>query len=219
MKASIYWIYHKDHTDIFSQGYVGVSKNTEARFKRHSKHSENQHLKAAIKKYGWDNLVKKIVLIGEETYCYDLESKLRPTRQIGWNIAEGGAKPPTPQYRGDSYVNPLKGVPRPTPWMLGKTPWNKGKTGLWSEEQKTNFVAQVSKPHSKEHIIKRQTTRKTTRIAKGQIKQVQINGVVYENTKAAYVALSIPESTIKHWCYGRGKPGKKYEHIKECRWI
>lgn len=120
MSISLYWIRHKDHTDMFSQGYVGVSKNTEARWFRHSRYSDNQHLKAAIKKYGWDNLIKEIVLIGEETYCYDLEAKIRPAKQIGWNIAEGGAKPPTTQYRGEDYVSPLKGKSRSTPWMIGR---------------------------------------------------------------------------------------------------
>jgi len=120
MSTSLYWIRCKDHTDMFSQGYVGVSKNTEARFQRHSKYSDNQHLKAAIKKYGWNNLVKQIVLIGEEKYCYDLETKIRPTRQIGWNIAEGGAKPPITQCRGAEYISPLKGVARPTPWAIGR---------------------------------------------------------------------------------------------------
>ena len=53
MSVSVYWIHHKDHTDMFSQGYVGVSKNIEARWFRHSRYSDNQHLKSAIKKYGW----------------------------------------------------------------------------------------------------------------------------------------------------------------------
>ena len=218
MSTSLYWIRHKDHTDMFSQGYVGVSKNIEARWFRHSRYSDNQHLKAAIKKYGWDNLIKEVVLIGEETYCYDLETKIRPTKQIGWNIAEGGAKPPVSQHRGDNYVSPLKGKKKQTPWMFGSKPWNIGKSGWQSEEHKQKFLSQVSKPHSKNHIAKRQATRKLTRIAKGQIKQVQVNGIVYEHTKAASIAINIPESTIKHWCYGKGKPGKKYEHIKECRW-
>ena len=45
MSTSIYWIHHKDHTDVFSQGYIGVSKNTEARFKRHGKYSEARKVK------------------------------------------------------------------------------------------------------------------------------------------------------------------------------
>ena len=135
MSTSLYWIHHKDHTDMFSQGYVGVSKNTEARWFRHSRYSDNQHFKAAIKKYGWDNLIKEVVVIGEETYCYDLESKIRPSKQIGWNIAEGGAKPPTTQYRGDDYVSPLKGQKRNTPWMFGRKVSDREKK-LASERKK-----------------------------------------------------------------------------------
>jgi hypothetical protein len=141
MNTSVYWIRHKDHTDIFSQGYVGVSKNTEARFQRHSKYSDNQHLKAAIKKYGWNNLIKQIVLIGEEKYCYNLELKIRPTKQIGWNIAEGGAKPPIAQYRGDNYVSPLKGKSRLTPWLIGRKVSNKEKQ-LISERRKVKVKYQ-----------------------------------------------------------------------------
>ena len=135
MSTSLYWIHHKDHTDMFSQGYVGVSNKVENRWFRHSRYSDNQHLKAAIKKYGWDNLIKEVVLIGKETYCYDLEAKIRPTKQIGWNIAEGGAKPPTAQYRGDNYVSPLKGVSRLTPWLVGRPCSEKSKK-LASERKK-----------------------------------------------------------------------------------
>ena len=135
MSTSLYWIHHKDHTDMFNQGYVGVSKNTEARFQRHNKYSDNQHLKAAIKKYGWDNLVKQIVLIGEEKYCYNLELKIRPNEQIGWNIAPGGKKPPVSKTRGADYVSPLKGISRSTPWMFKRKVSNKEKQ-LASERRK-----------------------------------------------------------------------------------
>ena len=135
MRTSLYWIHHKDHTDMFNQGYVGVSKNTETRFQRHNKYSDNQHLKAAIKKYGWDNLVKQIVLIGEEKYCYNLELKIRPNEQIGWNIAPGGKKPPVSKPRGADYVSPLKGISRSTPWMFKRKVSNKEKQ-LASERQK-----------------------------------------------------------------------------------
>ena len=120
MEHTVYWVHRPDHTDMFSEGYVGVTNNPARRWFRHSRYSDNQHLKAAIKKYGWDNLIKEVVLIGEETYCYDLEAKIRPTRQIGWNIAEGGAKPPVTQCRGDSYISPLKNVSRSTPWNVGR---------------------------------------------------------------------------------------------------
>ena len=96
MTTSVYWIHHPDHTDMFSQGYIGVSKDVEKRFKQHFEKKHNLHLVNATHKYGWDNLVKKQILIAEEDYCYDIEGKLRPTANIGWNIAVGGGVPPTP---------------------------------------------------------------------------------------------------------------------------
>lgn len=120
MTYSVYWIHHKNHSDVFSQGYVGISKNPKDRWNRHWKYNGNEHLTRAIKKYGWDNLIKEIILIGKKEYCFNVESKLRPTRQIGWNIAEGGANPPKTQPRGANYVSPLKGKSRFTPWNIGR---------------------------------------------------------------------------------------------------
>jgi hypothetical protein len=120
---------------MFNQGYIGVSKNIEARWLRHSRYSDNQHLNAAITKYSWNNLVKEVILIGEEAYCYNLETKIRPTRQIGWNIAEGGEKPPMSQPRGIDYISPLKGKKKQTPWMFGRKVSDREKQ-LASERRK-----------------------------------------------------------------------------------
>ena len=52
MEHCVYWIHTKDHTDIFTQGYVGITNNLERRSFRHFNYSDNQHLKNAINKYG-----------------------------------------------------------------------------------------------------------------------------------------------------------------------
>ena len=126
MTAAIYWIRAKDHTDITCQGYVGVAKNASKRWWSHkwalkANRHDNPLLSNAVNKHGWDNLVKEIVLISEEAYCYETEAKLRPSEKIGWNLAIGGCKPPTTKPRGPDYVSPLKGVSRSTPWMIGNT--------------------------------------------------------------------------------------------------
>lgn len=95
--VSVYWIRHVDHTDMFSQGYIGISKNTEQRFKNHVRQPTNVHMKNAINKYGWDNLVKQIILIADNEYCLDIEKKLRPVDFIGWNATAGGGMPPRPK--------------------------------------------------------------------------------------------------------------------------
>jgi len=92
--CSVYWIHHPDHSDMLTQGYIGVSKNIKTRFASHKNNPSNEHLKHAIEKYGWDTLVKKVLLIGDEAYCLTIEAKLRLTDKIGWNVVAGGGKPP-----------------------------------------------------------------------------------------------------------------------------
>lgn len=109
MSTSVYWIRHKDHTDIFSQGYVGVSSNCNRRWEDHKKGNTNsRHLKNAIKKYGWDNLIKEIVLIAEDSYCYYMELKLRSKDKTGWNLCIGGGKPPNQLGKKRSVITILK---------------------------------------------------------------------------------------------------------------
>jgi predicted GIY-YIG superfamily endonuclease/ribosomal protein L37AE/L43A len=127
MSLSVYWIRHKDHTDMFSQGYIGISKDAEKRFNQHFKRTQNRHLKFAINKYGWDNLVKQQLIIAEKDYCLNLERKLRPTDDIGWNCVSGGGLPPLAK----------KGM------GLGRKAWNKGLA--WSNEYKEKVSAGVAK--------------------------------------------------------------------------
>lgn len=110
---SVYWIRKPEHTDMFSEGYIGVSKNWDRRMIEHSRSKNNVYLANVIAKYGWDALVKTQILVGDEDYCLEIEAKLRPTDKIGWNLVRGGGKPPL-----------LTG---PREVLKGRVPWNKGK--------------------------------------------------------------------------------------------
>jgi hypothetical protein len=111
-EAIIYWIRLPEHTDIATQGYVGVSKNPKSRWSQHlnaiqKKLHHNQHLTSAVSKYGWDNLVKETILQGDEEYCYTIENQYRPAKNIGWNIAAGGGRPPSSYTKAEyaEYLN------------------------------------------------------------------------------------------------------------------
>lgn len=83
--------------------------------------TKNAHFRNAIEKYGWDNLVKQQVLIADEKYCLEIETKLRPNGHIGWNIVAGGGTPP--KHYGNNFRS---GKPSP----------NKGKVGVYQSKYK-----------------------------------------------------------------------------------
>ncbi len=90
---SVYWLRCAEHTDMFSQGYVGITRHgrEKRRFWEHKTVGQNAHLRNALNKY---EVVQEILLIADEGYCKKIEQKLRPEMNIGWNIVAGGGLPP-----------------------------------------------------------------------------------------------------------------------------
>jgi hypothetical protein len=78
--AVLYWLKAVEHTDMWSQGYVGVTSHIEKRLRSH------KHRFKAM----WDKIVFQKLVIADKRYCYDLEKKFRPFRNIGWNKSMGG---------------------------------------------------------------------------------------------------------------------------------
>lgn len=89
----VYWIHLPEHTDIWTQGYVGITcRGVPRRFSEHKYH-KNTIVGRAIHKYGPENLVVETLCITDENYALELEKKLRPTENIAWNIKKGGRRP------------------------------------------------------------------------------------------------------------------------------
>ena len=110
----VYWIRLPEHTDMFSQGYIGISSDVRRRWRAHFEKNGNTHLANAVNKYGKNKIIKEMVLISEKQYCLEIEKKLRPSDKIGWNITFGGGNPPVGKSENSMYKK-------------GFTPWNKGK--------------------------------------------------------------------------------------------
>ena len=128
--AEVYWIRLPEHTDMLSEGYIGVTKRTaQYRFYEHVHKSKdsNSYLHNVIRKYGKDKVIVETLVICDIDYAFDVEKKLRPDKCIGWNLAAGGYnsgvgrnKAQTTEHkkkRGDA----LRGIP-------------------FSEEHKTNLA-------------------------------------------------------------------------------
>lgn len=90
----VYWIHLAEHTDPSTDGYIGVTKNTERRFSTHKWNAQRCNkvckvLEKAINKYK-DKLIYSILMITNKTHAYFTEKSLRPSPKIGWNISIGG---------------------------------------------------------------------------------------------------------------------------------
>lgn len=79
-------------TDIFTQGYVGISTRPDYRFYQHKQNAKAGKIynKAFLKALKNDSAIQDIILIGSVRYCKEIEQKLRPNNYIGWNVAVGG---------------------------------------------------------------------------------------------------------------------------------
>lgn len=96
--AIVYWIRFPEHTDCFTQGYVGfTTQKLEARFRRHITAAEHRKrtspkLCRILRRRNFKNVVVEPLVMGTADYCLEVEGKLRPGPHIGWNLCAGGHK-------------------------------------------------------------------------------------------------------------------------------
>lgn len=92
----VYWIHRPEHTDIFTEGYVGITNGKArerwAEHRRSSRKNPDVHcvvINHAIRKH--PDLIYEVVVVADtREYCERIEGLLRPTNNIGYNIARGG---------------------------------------------------------------------------------------------------------------------------------
>jgi hypothetical protein len=184
----VYWIHLPEQTNVAIEGYVGIAMNFEQRMSAHkscAKTGKEQTLYKAIRKYGWDNLVKEIILISDEDYCFEIEKKLRPAPRIGWNIAVGG------DYSGAH----LKGVKQSEQHLtnrkkalIGRVSGMKGKKMPKESMEKTmQYVRGVPK-----------TDECKKKIAASKHKPLMVNGIVYASWNEASEKTGIPTGSISY---------------------
>lgn len=94
---TVYWIHLSEHTNINTEGYIGVSNNPKRRLSEHirsaSKKNANTLFSSKLIAHKTE-IMQTIIYHGTEESCYQLESSLRSKKNIGWNINVGGLRPP-----------------------------------------------------------------------------------------------------------------------------
>lgn len=134
--VKVYWIHKKEHTDILTEGYVGVTCDIDTRLEFHTKRNKNHKLRNAINKYKNEIAVDIVYEFQTEKEALEKEIELRPNPFIGWNLAEGGGKPPS-----------IKDYPE----AIEK---------IRQSVKKLNMTPYCEKTHSKETLEKAKKTRK-----------------------------------------------------------
>jgi len=99
------FVYHIGTCRDLTKGYVGItSKTPEVRLQSH-KWNYSKFLRdgsggcaklyKAVKDLGgWTEVSFKVICVASLEYCLELEGKLRPAPNSGWNIRVGGDRPP-----------------------------------------------------------------------------------------------------------------------------
>jgi hypothetical protein len=94
--AVLYWLHVKEHTDVFTQGYVGVTtRSIEIRFKEHCSRFNNSYnpynpLHLAFAQHGPENILRTRLCVADASEIYKVEELFRPFEYMGWNTAQGG---------------------------------------------------------------------------------------------------------------------------------
>ena len=95
-ESHLYWIHKKNHTNINTEGYVGISIAPLARYRNHMSllskpYVDSGYSSRFIRSFKKQDLFMEIIDSGDKEYICNLEEKLRPTYNIGYNVVPGGA--------------------------------------------------------------------------------------------------------------------------------
>jgi hypothetical protein len=115
--AFVYWIHFKEHTDVTTEGYVGITSTTvKKRIHQHRTAGKSSTCKRGIssifKQYDSELIVTVLCECSVE-YAGYLEFTLRPVENTAWNIAIGGNTVKMTAEGRLNVSNKLKGVPKP----------------------------------------------------------------------------------------------------------
>ena len=93
----VYWIHRPCDLDIMTQGYIGISNKPATRWKQHLKRSKtsksNHRLYNSLRLHS--DYVFDILVLSTRSYCFEVEEKLRPQKNIGLNSQRGGLYTPS----------------------------------------------------------------------------------------------------------------------------
>ena len=206
-EVGIIYGWYNNLTDMW---YIGQTINPEARFKRHIDYAinkkDNTKFHNALRKYGLDNFVYCVI---EENVLVDNLDMMEidwieefDSFYSGYNLTLGGDG-------SKGFIMPDEQKKKISQSNKGKTPWNKGKHGIFSEESRKRISNKFKgKPLSEEH------KKKISEANKGKTFSIEARKKMSESRKG-----NIPHNIRKVSQYDlNGNYIKTYNSIKEAKY-
>jgi len=144
----IYWIHYNEHTDPYTQGYVGITNNIKKRFSYHKskKSSDNPILLKAIEKGA---ILSVLNTVRDKNEALQIEEVYRPKEHVAWNIIKGGLSPPSQKgkkFLGINHGMRNKHHSSSTICLMSENRkkwfwWNNGKINMRAEKCPEGFKA------------------------------------------------------------------------------
>ncbi len=185
--AIIYQHKRKDTNEVF---YVGIGR---AINRAHTKKSRNQHWHNIVNKVGYDVEILYEDISWEEACKKEVElikkyGRMDLKQGSLVNMSDGG----------DGLHNPSQDTRNKMKTGLGKEPWNKGKTGVYSKEQLEKISATTKKSMQGKNFGEANpmygklpgNTRKVSTLDEK---------IIFESGRAAAKYYGISPATLLHW--------------------
>ena len=194
---SLYWLKYLSHTNIYEEGYVGITMNPDERWRQHQNNKNNPIVRNAIKKGGVVMEIIRDNLTEEEAYL--LEEEYRSKENIGWNIAKGGSKPPS--QLGKKFPGRIKSDESKihhSELMRGK--YSRGEIVVWNKDKEGIMEGKGTKPC--------------------EYKGIQFNSRTEAAEHFGVDVSAVSQYVKRDGCNRRNRKinykGKEYENAREC---
>lgn len=222
----VYWIRGIEHTDLNTEGYVGISNQPLRRLKAHTTDTAlvgSGLVRERVDQQGIHSIEHSVIAeCVDLTQAQVLEAMLRPVANIGWNIKKGGGTSPDCSGRTHS-PETIEKIRQSNLITKGSRTYispYKGMTGRFSDETKEKIgAAQRGKEISQAH--RDAISEKLSGIHSPVRKEVALQDItnpndirVFISLKEAADQLGIIYTTLRSACRRGNVAAKRWKQVE-----
>ena len=181
----VYWVRRSIHSDIKTEGYVGITDDIDRRFKQHRDSVDlvnyTSVITEALREH--DDIVFDIVeTCNDREDAKAMERSLRPEYRIGWNVAKGGGGRVDYDFSEEHRKNLCIAA-------SNKPPVTKETRKKMSESSPKTKSAEHRRKIGEANKRRVYSDEMKEKLCKAFSKPINVDGVVYPSRKAAFEAI------------------------------